>query len=270
MKFRKAMAWVFSIVMAVGVLTGCNKSEENGTEGSNGETVISTVAETQEESVNKPRIYLEDYNLRVIQGADLDFMVVSENVDTVEFTETDIVLPEGVFGEPMIVDTDTGDYEILVFGIDGKAGRYELTIPGKCFKSTTEGEAEDLVVPFSIDNKNISDKVKLTCTPSAKVVENDGTISCLLEYEGDIASYNLGNISVTCHGFTADVNVSLSETSDTHMLVLSNIVRGTEGEPTYFDICEGTVYDSENKPCNEFIVDIDIVDELNETEVTIY
>ena len=267
MRYRKFLVFALCLVIMAGA-TGCKKSDNATVDTDN--SVTSTTEAMETEVVKKPKIHLEDYNLRVLQDADLDFMIIADNADKVAFTEEDIIMPDGTSGEPMIIETDNGDYEVIIFGVVGNAGRYSLTIPGRCFSSTTEGDAEDLIVPFCIDNKNISDKVRLTCTPSSVEVENGGTLTCLLEYTGDIASYNLGDISVTCNGFTADVNVSLSETSNVHMLVLSNIQGEVGAENLNFNICEGTAYDADNKPCNEYIVDINIVDEVQDTDITIY
>ena len=64
--------------------------------------------------------------------------------------------------------------------------------------------------------------------------------------------------------------MTLSETSNVHMLVLSNIQGAVGAENLNFSICEGTAYDSDNKPCNEYIVDINIVNEVPGTDITIY
>lgn len=203
-----------------------------------------------ESQVTLEQMHIKESNIRGKLGGEAVFTVMLPERVTGEITESDIIFPKELTGTPLIMPTDTGDIEVMLLNIAGVTGKHYITIRGEAL-----GAVEDLYVPIELDNGNISDMVTLSCVPSTTSVTEGGMLTGLLSYEGIVGEMNLGKISITPVGFTADIDVSVSSGSS-HMLTLTNIHKEEGATETYLEICEGTAYDLNNAPCNGCRVDI--------------
>lgn len=237
---------VLSLLLTLLMVTGCGSNSDNDETG---------VLESNESAVtlSETEIFLKDYDIRGKVGGEAIFTIMMPEGVTSTLTNSDIIYPEGVSGDAMIMETVDGDIEVMLYNLSGPAGQYTLIIKGTAF--TGVEPVADIYVPLALDNSYLSDIVTLNCVPSSTVIEAGGMLTGLLNYSGEVESYNLGNISVTLNGFTADIDVTLSQSSS-QMLTLTNIQPIEGVTDTYFEICEGTAYDKNKAPCNDCRVDI--------------
>lgn len=226
------------------LLTGCRDADID-------EVTVPTVSETVIETVElSSNSFVQNYDISGKSEGEITFTITKRGISTLK--DEYFIFPDTLTADTMVFELDNGDIEVMLYNIQAMPGKHILTLSGKEFNNGIE-----LEVPITIVSSYHSDLVHMSCVPSTTIIKNGGMLTGLLNYDGEVAEYNLGNISVTLHGFTADIEVTKSSGSS-HMLVLKNVVKTGESERTYFDICEGTAFDIEGNMCNGCEIDITI------------